>query len=549
MSEEARCVVTLHKGVDTSRFMEDMKSVGYELHDEKPFSVSNFDYIMTKAQADNLKSQDPRIRDIRYGSKINNGMVPMAYQLQSSIDFDKTTNVNGANWGLAACGFTADKWGGNSTVSNQKFPYTLTGRGVDVVIMDSGIQPNHPEFRDTPKSDTTLAGTSRYQTVNWPIISGTSGVYSQHADYHRDLTGHGTHVAGVAAGKLNGWAKEAKIFSLKVLDDSTTAFGVSAAFTMLRAWHNAKKAANTDDNTIPITPTIVNMSWGFVGTNTRTLTGGQWRGNNFTGSNTTLGQGLLKQYGLIPFEADGDGFWRYPARVASVESDIEDCIDDGIIFVGSAGNYQYQIDKVGGLDFSNLFFYTGWDAAAGNLGVPNQIQYYHRGATPTVQDGVICVGAVDRTYTSNAENMAGYSNRGPRIDIFGPGSSIMGPISQTSSTNISSGAVNYSLDNSFKVNKLNGTSMASPQVTGVLACLLQIRHTTRATLTKEEALEFITTNADNSRLYDPTSGTPSNDYDNSRALHNAPNRFLKQLFNSNHAFVHGKDSVATLPTN
>ena len=28
MSEEARCVVTLHKGVDTSRFMEDMKAVG-----------------------------------------------------------------------------------------------------------------------------------------------------------------------------------------------------------------------------------------------------------------------------------------------------------------------------------------------------------------------------------------------------------------------------------------------------------------------------------------------------------------------------------------
>ena len=55
MSGENRCVVTLHKGVDTSRFMEDMKAVGYELHNEKLESVSNFDYVMTKAQADNLK--------------------------------------------------------------------------------------------------------------------------------------------------------------------------------------------------------------------------------------------------------------------------------------------------------------------------------------------------------------------------------------------------------------------------------------------------------------------------------------------------------------
>ena len=91
--------------------------------------------------------------------------------------------------------------------------------------------------------------------------------------------------------------------------------------------------------------------------------------------------------------------------------------------------------------------------------------------------------------------------------------------------------------------------MASPQVTGVLACLLQTRHTTRATLTKEDALDFITSNSEISRLYDPTSGNPANDYDNSRALHNAPNRFLKQPFNSNHAFVHAKNSVATLPTN
>ena len=544
MAEENRCVVTLHKGVDTSRFMEDMKAVGYELHNEKPESISNFDYVMTKAQADNLKEQDPRIRDIRYGSKASNGILPVANTLQDAIDFDKTTNVNGANWGLAACGFTNDKWGGNSVVSNQQFPYTLTGKGVDVVIMDSGIQADHPEFNGTPRSN---SGTTRYQTVDWPTISGVGG--SQHADYHRDLTGHGTHVAGIACGKLNGWAKEANVFSLKVLDDATTAFGVSTAFNMLRGHHNAKKAANSDDNTIPTTPTVCNMSWNLLGTNTRTLTGGQWRGSSFTGSLASLGNGSLKQYGLMPTDATIDGYWFYPARVASVESDIEDCIDAGIHFVGAAGNLQYRIDVVGGNDFSNFFLYTGWDAGAGNLGVPNQIQYYHRGPTPSVQDGVICVGSIDRTYTSNRENMTAVSNRGPRVDLLAPGSAIMGPISQTSSPANSGNQENYTLDNSFKVNKLSGTSQAAPQVTGVIACILQTRHSTRATMTNAEVKSFIVDNAENGRLYDPTSGTAANDYDNSRALHGGANKFLKQPFNSDVAFAHGTSNAHSLPSN
>lgn len=553
MSEESRCVVTLYKGVDTAKFMEDMKAVGYVLHDEKQGSVSNFDYIMTKAQADNLKSQDPRIRDIRYGSKASNGILPVASVLQPAIDFDKTSTVNGANWGLAASAFTTDKWNGNPSASNQQYPYTLTGRGVDVVIMDSGIQADHPEFFDTPRTQAGPTGSSRYQTVDWPTISQKVGIYTQHSDYHRDLTGHGTHVAGIATGKINGWAKEANIFSLKILDDATTAFGVSAALTMLRSWHNLKKAANPDDSTIPIRPTIVNMSWLYLGTNTRTLTGGVWRGSSFAStpapSNTSLGQGHLKKYGLIPYEANGDGYWFHPVRVSSVESDIEDCIDDGIIFVASAGNHQYQIDVQGGPDYDNYFLYTGWDVGAGNLGVPNQIQYYHRGSTPVAQDGVLCVGAIDRTYTSNRENIGGYSNRGPRIDVFAPGSSIMGPISNTSSAINTQNSINYTLDNSFKVNKLSGTSMAAPQATGILAGLLQTRCTTKTTISKEDAFAYIKDNCEAGRLYDPTSGNPANDYDNSRALHNAPNNFLKQPVNSTRAFAHGTSALSDLLDN
>ena len=500
---------------------------------------------MTKAQADEMKTSDSRIRDIRYGSKAANGILPMSNALQDSIDFDKSTTVSGANWGLCAGSFTTDQWSGSSGSVTKEIPYTLTGKGVDVVIMDSGIDTAHPEWLGTPRN--SGSGTTRYQTVNWPTISGTTASYTQHSDYHRDLTGHGTHVAGIACGKLNGWAKEANIYSLKILDDATTAFGVSAAFNMLKGFHNAKKAANSDDTSIPTRPTICNMSWGYVGTNTRTMTSVYYRGSSHTGSNALVGNGSLKQYGLMPYEADGDGYWRYPTRVTSVESDIEDCIEAGVIFVGAAGNYQYQIDVTTGLDYDNRFLYTGWDAGAGNLGDPDQVQYYHRGATPTVQDGVICVGAIDRTYTSNAENQAAYSNRGPRLDIYAPGSGIMSAV--TSSGSYTSGAINYTLNNSYKVNKLNGTSMASPQVAGLLACVMQVRHSSRGTMKVAEALDFITKNAEEGRLYDQTSGTPSNDYDNVNALHNAPNRFLKQPFNSHISFAMGTDTVKALPQN
>lgn len=545
MSEENRCVVTLKKGVDTDKFMEDMKTVGYELHNEKPDSVSNFDYVMTKAQANNLKEQDPRIRDIRYGSKKDNGIEIETYALQDSIDFDKSSTVSGANWGLCASTFTADQWSGSSGSVTKEIPYTLTGKGVDVVIMDSGIDTAHPEWLGTPRNSSS--GTTRYQTVNWPSISGLSGSYTQHADYHRDLTGHGTHVAGISCGKLNGWAKEANIYSLKILDDATTAFGVSAAFNMLKGFHNAKKAANSDDTSVPTRPTICNMSWGYFGTNTRTMTSVYYRGSSYTGSNALVGNGSLKQYGLIPYVSDASGYWKHHTRVTSVESDIEDCIEAGVILVSSAGNYQMQIDTTTGLDYDNRFLYTGWDAGAGNLGDPDQIQYYHRGSTPAVQDGVICVGAIHDTYTSNAENQAPYSNRGPRIDIYAPGSGIMSAIPNSGS--YTSGAINYTLNSSYKVNKLDGTSMASPQVTGVLACVMQARHSSRSTMKVAEALDFVTTNAEDGRLYDQTSGTPSNDYDNVNALHGAPNRFLKQPFNSEISFAMGTNSVKALPQN
>ena len=84
--DQNRCVITLHKDVDTTKFMEEMKAGGYELHDEKPMSVSNFDYVMTKEQAAELR-KDSRVVDVRYGSKAENGIIPMSDAYMKNQEF------------------------------------------------------------------------------------------------------------------------------------------------------------------------------------------------------------------------------------------------------------------------------------------------------------------------------------------------------------------------------------------------------------------------------------------------------------------------------
>ena len=54
--DQKASTVTLCKGVDTTKFMEDMAKAGYELHDENVPSLRNFDYVLSPTQINTLKS-------------------------------------------------------------------------------------------------------------------------------------------------------------------------------------------------------------------------------------------------------------------------------------------------------------------------------------------------------------------------------------------------------------------------------------------------------------------------------------------------------------
>lgn len=110
------------------------------------------------------------------------------------------------------------------------------GEGVDIYIIDSGINLNHEQFEGRARWGVSANGLPQ-----------------------RDGTGHGTHVAGTAAGKRVGVAKAANLVAVRVLDDSGRG-AVSAAISAVN-WVIDEVTVRTR------APSVINMSLGYPASN------------------------------------------------------------------------------------------------------------------------------------------------------------------------------------------------------------------------------------------------------------------------------------------
>lgn len=507
--DQNKVVVTLKQGVDVDAFIEDMVSGTnhsefmpgrkVELYNEKPDSLRNVDFVLTKEEAAQL-SNDPRIIEVRYGTKKENGIELKASVLEESRLYSKTTGLNNThyNWGIPACINLTNPF--STTTYNYAHGFTLSGNGVDVVISDSGIDTTHPEWLNY---DGTV---NRLQQVDWPTISGLSSTYTQSPDHYTDTDGHGTHVAGTVAGRLYGWAKSANIYAITVLDN-VAAHGVSASFNMIRAWHALKATQSNGYKR----PTIVNCSWEYYATYSN-ITGGVFRGSPWSGTNPVAVNGMMQTiYNRIG--TVGNYQYIHPIRVSSVDADIVDAIAAGVVIVGSAGNDAHKIDISSGADYNN--YYTS---------SVDGVRYYHRGGTPAAADGVISVGSVR---IASPEAKSNFSNPGPRVHIYAPGEAIMSAVPASSTQATSAGTVAYPLNAAFKSTKLSGTSMASPQVVGVLACIAEARPSYGPT----EFASWIEGNAIQSRLTDTGGG-----FADTQSLQGGVNTYLYQPFSRSEVY-------------
>ena len=513
MSELKEYIVTAQTMTDADSIIEDMESPDGNLYiPNRQVDITqlrelsrNTHFMLSDEEAVQLRT-DPRVIAVERPPR-DMGIEVVHHWAQSG-NFEKyeIIDTNDKNWGLyrITAGDTLTGWGtptGTFTQTTQTVTTTSSGKNVDVVVVDSHINPLHPEF--AVNIDGT--GGSRVNQYNWFALSSIVGVNTVGTyDYSNISSNHGTHVAGTVAGNTQGWARDANIYNMEFsyAGANSPANWELYIFDYLRAFHKNK---TINPATGKRNPTITNHSWGYSYGNISlsSITSVTYRGVTTALSGTDADKKTILEANGVPVP-NNTYLYRTPYTYAALNADVADAIADGVIVVAAAGNSYWNSAYSGDQDYNNSIRSSGVD-------------YVHsRGSSPAVEPGVIVVGNIT---TRQEEYKNPSSNFGNRVDIWAPGTNIISAVyDTTAAAEFTITLVDDPRNASYKLGSISGTSMASPQVCGLLACYAEQNQN----LSASEALAYLITHSKKNQV-----GTTGASYDNYRWFgDNGNNRYL-----------------------
>ena len=376
----------------------------------------------------------------------------------------------------------------NEVITDKDIAYSLTGKHVDIVIMDTGVIWNHPDFllpgittistyrkNDadginnydwstdmkpyTRVRDILIDGAEEHG-IDWAaegLVAAGSGTFTLYkrtnvlSNSNLSGGGHGTHVASTAAGKAFGWAPEANIWSIACVDTSSLGWAEpSDGFDYIKVWHK-KKPIN------PVTgrknPTIVNCSWGHRAFFRHDLDyTATFRGTPYTRSQIEADNNAAPAIRYINGYNGNDNHpnWReFTAKRYTGQASVDELYEDpdckDIILVMAAGNSGQRNGKQDlPQEYGGEGDYEGNELIAGTVNALGYDFYYNRSGTPaitgigqpdapikvanihSVRNGLDVAG-IPRAGTSGTfaqEKISSSSNRGPAVDVLAAGTDI-----------------------------------------------------------------------------------------------------------------------------
>ena len=464
-------------------------------------------YYLTDEEAYKLE-QDPRIRGIEWMSDPNVISLPQhVYDgtqsfARRNIGDDNNNNLE-IDWGKLRC--LRDSWSSGG-VNHLEYPTDLPGgywsidnnwdgENVNVIVVDGHINPNHPEMAVNPDG----TGGTRVQQIDWFLDSPShSGSYSYG---HSADQNHGTHVAGTIAGNRQGWVPKAKIFNIYFSSGWAGNYYSSTCFdSVIDTLSNA--GGNGLWNTVGGgDPVVLNNSW----TNFYLFYypfDVVYRGNTITGISSAT------QAAAVGIDHYGGERVIVPNYSISYLNDMEDLLDLNVFVSNSMGNSNIPIARqTGDPDWDNHI-----------TPATTQTHYFSRGASMNHRGHeAMCVGA---TWHGNGDDGIYYdatksyfSSKGERCDIFAPGTGIV------SSVVTSFGGIPDARDPNFYLERYRGTSMSSPQVTGMAARLLSRYRHYRPLEVRDYLIQYSQKN-----VVGGLNGSPQDQYS---ITPETPNRFLR----------------------
>jgi subtilisin family serine protease len=398
------------------------------------------------------------------------------------------------------------------------YTYNNTGEGVDVFIVDTGVEADHPDFLDE-------YGISRVQKIDWsPYIENISPSYFN--DYRRQLFEpenyyvetegfHGTQCASIAAGKDYGFAKKAHIYSCKANVGS-----YNSNHPPVYTWYQAIKLYVESRRAHGINrPAVVNISLGFAGEgfDLADVTGGIYADADNQAISWSRGQmtdeAIANAYGIIPVSYRS-------VRFPSIDAYIDELTDAGIHVVISAGNHKQRQVKSDHPEYDNQITFTN--------SVGDDVNYfYNRPSTPN-GEVAIRAGALNNNLFNDSgterEQIISFSSRGSGVDLYAASGACFCASAQGTNAGVLAKYRQHPDDSERFISAFSGTSCAAPQIAGVIAQHLS----NKPHITPEGMRDILFEQATDNIIYESGS-----EYYDDNYFADSHNRVLFSKFNQN----------------